>query len=464
MNESESNQKASLPSNPFINNNSATIISPDVIPPRRRMVQNYSLLWLDECMDETSKDYENILTQIRTIADNVNVFKRPDECIDFLSDAQDIKSFLIVENSMAQQIMPLINDIPQLDSVYVFSNIKFLHDELKRKWQKIKSVHTNIDDLCKALQLGIKKYNQETTAMSFITVNEMASIDNLNQLDPTFMYTQIFKDIILDMDHDKQAIEEFTTYCRQNNSGSPTSIGQFENKYYTQSAVWWYTSPSFIYSMLNYALRSMETDTIIKMGFFIHDLHQQILQLHDQQAISYHGKSFIVYRGQGLSKPNFEKLKNTEGGLMSFNNFLSTSTDQNTPLGFALSALENADMAGILFIITIDPNVKSAPFASIKELSYFKEEDEILFSMHTVFRVGTIKQMDNNNQLYQVHLQLTSDDDQQLQLLTDWIRKETLSSTGWRMKLNKKLFLQIIVHRLIHIATSVYCVTKWEST
>ncbi|CAF3564336.1 unnamed protein product [Adineta steineri] len=286
-------------------------------------------------------------------------------------------------------------------------------------------------DLCQALQLDVKQHNQDSIAISFIMVNEITSTANLNQLDPTFMYTQLFKDILLDMEHSKQAIKQFTTYCRHLNSGSEKNIDEFEKKYDAQSAIWWYTYPSFLYSMLNYALRSMEGDTIINMGFFIHDLHLQIQQLHQQQFNTDHGKPFTVYRGQALSEASFEKLQKTKGGLISFNNFLSTSTKQDIPLGLASSASENANMIGILFVMSVDPNVKSAPFASIKELSYFREEDEILFSMHTVFRVNAITQMDNKNQLYQVELQLTSDDDQQLRLLTDRIRTEPGGNTGW---------------------------------
>ncbi|CAF1294577.1 unnamed protein product [Adineta steineri] len=432
MSGSEFNLRASLSSNTFMNNNKTTTTSSDAIQPRRRMVRNYSLLCLVEYMDETNQEYQSILTQLKTIADNVNIFKQRDECIDFLTDAEeDIMSFLVLENTMAQHILPLINDIPQLHSVCIFSNIESQHEEWTTKWQKVSGVYTNIDDLYKVLQLHIKKCNQDSIAMSFITANEMISTDNLNQLEPTFMYTRIFKEILLDMKYDKQIVKQFTTYCRQHGYGSAKNIDQFENEYYTQSAIWWYTSPSFIYSMLNYALRSMESDIIINMGFFMHDLHQQIQQLHQQQLNSYHDKPFIVYRGQGLSKTNFEKLQQTKAGLMSFNNFLSTSTEEDISLLFAQSASDNVDMVGILFKMLIDPRVKSVPFASIKQTSYYNEEDEILFSMHTVFRVGAIKQMDNKNQLYQVELQLTSDDDQQLQLLTERIREEGGGGTGW---------------------------------
>ncbi|CAF0751922.1 unnamed protein product [Adineta steineri] len=333
---------------------------------------------------------------------------------------------------MAQQIIPLINDIPQLDNVYVFSNIKSLHEELIKKCHKIKSVHTNIDDLCQELQLGIKQYHQDSIAISLITATEMALTDNLNRLDPTFMYTQLFKEILLKMKHNSQNIKDFITYCRQNNSGSPKNIDKFEKEYQAQSAIWWYTHPSFIYSMLNDGLRTLDADIIITMGFFLRDAHEQIQQLYEHQVSTYERKSFVVYRGQGLLKSDFEKLQKTQGGLISFNNFLSTSKDKEVSIGYAVIASTVPDKVGILFIISIDPCIKSTPFASIEKESYFKkEEEEILFSMHTVFRVGTIKQMDNNNQLYQVELQLTSEDDQQLRLLTDRIREEAGGGSGW---------------------------------
>ncbi|CAF1323388.1 unnamed protein product [Adineta steineri] len=328
--------------------------------------------------------------------------------------------------------MLLINAIPQLHGIYIFNDTEILHEEWIKKWQKIKSIHTNIDDLCQGLQLGIKQYHQDSIAISFITANEMTSIDNLNQLEPTFMYTQIFKDILLNMEHNEQAIKDFITYCRDHDCVSPIYINRFEKEYHALLAIWWYTFPSNIYSMLNYALRTLEADIIITMGFFIRHLHQQIQQLYEQQINSYGKKAFLVYRGQGLMKSDFEKLQKIKGGLMSFNNFLSTSTDKVVPLDFALCASTKLDTVGILFIMSIDPCLKSIPFALIKEESYFNEENEILFSMHTVFRVGAIKPMDNRNQLYQVELQLTSDDDQQLRILTDRIREEASGSTAWR--------------------------------
>ncbi|CAF0731759.1 unnamed protein product [Adineta steineri] len=394
--------------------------SSNIRQPRQRMAHNYLLLWEDISIDQTSENYKNTLKEIRSVTGDINVFTQRDECIDFLTDAQEnVKSFLVIKDNMPEQIMSLINDIPQLDSAYIFDDSKILPEKLMKKWRKIKSIHSNIDDICQGLQIGLKQFNQDSIAMSFITVNEMASPENLNQLEPTFMYTQIFKDILLDMEHGEQAIKQFTAYCRNNNSVSPIYIDQFEKEYDARLAIWWYTFPSNIYSMLNYALRSMEGDTIINMGFFIHDLHQQIQQLYEQQLSTYDRETFIVYRGQGLMNSDFEKLKKTKGGLISFNNFLSTNKTKDVPLVFAECASTKSDTIGILFIMSIDPRIKSTPFASIKKMSYFDEEDEILFSMHTVFRVVAVRLLGNTNKLYQVDLKLTSDDDQQLRLLTN---------------------------------------------
>ena len=52
---------------------------------------------------------------------------------------------------------------------------------------------------------------------------------------------------------------------------------------------------------------------------------------------------------------------------------------------------------------------------------------------YTIFRVGTIKRIDSNkSQLYQVDLQLTLDDDQELRSLTERIWQD-MNGTGWEI-------------------------------
>ncbi|CAF0789093.1 unnamed protein product [Adineta steineri] len=396
---------------------------------RQRMASNYLLLWVDVSIDERKKDCQDTLTQLKNVVNDVKLCTEPNQCIQVLNKTDKERAFVITSGSLGQHLVPEIHGIPQLDAIYIFCGNKSRHQGWSQNWTKVKGIHTNIKEICQALQSAVKQCDQDTIAVSFLTINDMASTENLNQLEPTFMYTQLFKEVLLDIKYDRTAIKDLAACCREDFSGNSSElqvINEFERDYRPEKAIWWYTRECFTYKMLNQALRTLNADIIINMGFFLRDVHQQIQQLHEQQVSSYGRKTFLVYRGQGLMKSDFEKLQKAKGGLMSFNNFLSTSKNEIVSLGFAQDASTKPDMVGILFYMSIDPCIKSAPFASINELSYFEaQEEEILFSMHTVFRVNTIKQTDKKNQLYQIELELTSDDDQRLRVLTDRIRKET---------------------------------------
>ncbi|CAF0800589.1 unnamed protein product [Rotaria sordida] len=94
--------------------------------------------------------------------------------------------------------------------------------------------------------------------------------------------------------------------------------------------------------------------------------------------------------------------------------------------------METSNLVGILFVMKIDPSIRSTSFADVRDVSYFEGEEEILFSMHSIFRIGSMKQIDGNNRLWQVDLTLSSDNDPELHRLTEQICKETYPhAKGW---------------------------------
>ncbi|CAF1028499.1 unnamed protein product [Rotaria sordida] len=176
------------------------------------------------------------------------------------------------------------------------------------------------------------------------------------------------------------------------------------------------------------------------MGFFIRHLHQYIEKLYNeqQQSSAKATAPFTVFRGQGFSVENFDKMKQTKGGLMSFNNFLSTSENRQVSVKFAREgASKNPSMIGILFIMTIDPAIcfkSSIPYVDVGKDGYFKgNEAEILFTTHTIFRIDQIKQMqdDHTNTLWEVKLTLVGNDNHELNVLTAHLRQEINWTTGW---------------------------------
>ncbi|CAF1454000.1 unnamed protein product [Rotaria sordida] len=171
---------------------------------------------------------------------------------------------------------------------------------------------------------------------------------------------------------------------------------------------------------MNRAPRSQDIETIMKRGFFICALYQQISNIYNKQSDRH--KEITVYRRQSMLLDDFDRLKNSIGDLLLFNNFLSTSLDLNVSIQFAVRAVENPKVNTVLLQMTIDPMKSSVPFAYLEENSSYKYENEILFSMHTVFRIIDVHH--TQDQYWLVNLSLTSDNDPTLKVLTDHFRKE----------------------------------------
>jgi hypothetical protein len=358
------------------------------------MVQNVLLIWLDNSIDEDNNDCRNTITQLRRVMNTINMFTNCDRCIDFLTDINTVKVFMIISGELSPHIIPLIHDITQLDSIYIFCENKPRYVQWAKEWPKIKGAFTDILPICQALKEAAQQCEHNASGRCFMPTSSGASKTNLDQLDCSFMYTQILKEILLTIQVTQQHIND-------------------------ETPIWGYTSECYLYSMLNRVLRTIDVNIIIMMGFFVNDFYRQ-------------SQVLTVYRGQGLFKTDFDQLVKTKGGLMSFNNFLFTSKNRNISLSFARKAISNPDMVGILFVMTIDPSKSTTAFASIADVSYFKAEDEILFSMHTIFRTRDIKFTGGNNRLWQVEFTLTSDNDKDLRIVTERIREETFpDSEGW---------------------------------
>lgn len=420
------------------NANATTTTASTGVSANKRLVlctaENNLIIWVDARTDEKNPRCQKTLAALRRAVNFVNICLTKEACIEALNKHSGVTTFLIVSGTIGQTLVPEIHNRPQLEAIYVFCTQLEWHKAWAKEWFKIKGVYNSILPICDALPLAVKQSNEAKLSISTIRADDQDSDENINQLPPVFMYSQIFKEALLEISYEKEAINELVNFSRDIYDGNESEIeiiNQLENSYKPSKAIWWYTRECFVYRLLNGALRTLDGDVLIKMGFFLRDLHRQIEKLHKVQSMDRYREQFIVYRGQMLLNEDFKNLKKSKGGLISFNSFLSTSTNRDEAIRFAKPALERSNMVGIFFQMTIDPTVSSSPFAAIKEYSDYKKEDEILFSMHTVFRIRKIKELPDTPGIYQVDLRLTSDDDKQLNEIAEHIRKKTEGSVGW---------------------------------
>jgi tetratricopeptide (TPR) repeat protein len=406
-------------------------------PLRTRILQNFYLVWLDENIDENHDDYPNSINQLQQVVNTINTFIDADECIDFVTDMTEETALMIVSERFSEDVLPVVRDIFQIKSVYIMCKNKTELENWDKKWPKVQGTYTDIPSICRTIRGDSKVCDYNAVSISYIKKNDESSAENLDTLDCSFMYTQILKDILLTIDFTREHIDQFLNYCREQFADSKTKLSvvkKIEDEYYDQSPIRWYTSDTFLYGMLNRALRLMDVEVIVKIGFFLRDVHQQLTRLHDEQF----GEPdmwdpFIVYRGQSLPTNEFNKLKSTKDGLLSFNNFLSTSFNRDVGKLYADNNLGDPDVMGVLFVITIDVTISVTSFALITSESYFGGgEGEVLFSMHSIFRIGEMKQLDDNERLWQIKLTLTNDNDSQLMAVMKSMQKDISSKyRGW---------------------------------
>jgi hypothetical protein len=187
-----------------------------------------------------------------------------------------------------------------------------------------------------------------------------------------------------DADDEHGDKNDFLMQCRQeysNNRLILSKINEFELNYCSEQAIYWYTQDTFVYRIVNKALRSKNVQMINKCRFFIRDLHRQTLHTHQikyQRDIVQPPQ--VYFPGLTLSPKDLDKLAVSK--LITFNSFISASSFREVAMMFADNAL-----------LQIEVNNRTglhAIFHSISEFSHFKDEEEILFSIGNVFRVEEI--------------------------------------------------------------------------
>ena len=166
--------------------------------------------------------------------------------------------------------------------------------------------------------------------------------------------------------------------------------------------------------MLNTALCRQDIPILYKFHFFIKDLHMQLEQLHSLYKSSLESRTFTVYRGFGMPKKVFdETIRQEVNNLLAFDTFLSTSLHKDVALNFARNKSNNDDES-ILLEIEIDAEKLARPFADVSRLSAFTCEDEILFSIGTVFRIEYVAEEKDADGIWLVRLVSIDENDQQL--------------------------------------------------
>ncbi|CAF1133774.1 unnamed protein product [Didymodactylos carnosus] len=395
-------------------------------------METFVLVWLS-----TNAEKITDITKLRCIVNYMRVFNDPNACIDYITNRRQEKVFVIVSSSVGEQIVLLIDQIDEIDSIYIYCPNEAECAALwAQSYRKVRGVFIDIDSICEQLNKNTRQCSNNLMPMSSIpSSSAFTNIANREQV--SLMYSQLIRDLFLVLEHPidqpchslREMILHFTVQFEGDDCGKAL-LEEIERDYNAvltgdvntvpqYKSIYWYTRCRFIFETLNKALRTQDIDMLFTMRFFIVDLHKQLQELHSSAAPASR-MSMTVYRGQVMSSEEFEKHRSNIGGLLSINNFLSTSADKYVAELFADASTNEPGMEKILFEIEINPQIgKNCPFANIEHLSSFRTESEILISMGSVFRIRSVEK--NISGVWNVDLKLTDEEDEQVEALTDGV-------------------------------------------
>jgi len=239
------------------------------------------------------------------------------------------------------------------------------------------------------------------------------------ELNAEFLHSQILINCLIRMKSLTNERDELIHFCKKkykNNNSQLKIVKEFERYYIPNQSIWWYTRQSFLYRVLNKALRVQNIHLLFLFRFFIRDIKNQL----EQNKCT---KPIRVYRAQLMSKDEIKMLIDNMNTFISINSFLSTSLNRQSALFYLGESIYSNDLDRVFFEIDADPRLPNVkPFSDIRSLSYFPSEEEVLFMIGSSFRLGHIYR--DYKGIWNIKMTLCSDDDHELQSLFQHMNNE----------------------------------------
>ncbi|CAF1681478.1 unnamed protein product, partial [Adineta ricciae] len=244
-------------------------------------------------------------------------------------------------------------------------------------------------------------------------------------LNGRFLFVQLLLDILLSLDPPFSNKEKFIRKCAklyERNATELKVLADFNADYRPAVVLEWYTRECFIFKLLNKALRRQNISLLLLFSFFIQDMQTQLKKLQCQSSVD-------VYRGQVILKTELAHLKNSCGKYIAMNSFLSTSLSRDVALQFMSGAIGSPIEEGleyVLFDIHATPNDKTgcSSFANVAGTSFSDAEEEVLFSLNSVFRLDSVQTDPTNPDLTIVKMTFCDNNEHELHAVLNAMKKQ----------------------------------------
>ncbi|CAF3979712.1 unnamed protein product [Rotaria sordida] len=400
-------------------------------------LDTYRIIWL--------VDKENSTTINTSSIPDINIPLRMlyslDQSIDVIKSSADTKIFFISSHSNNQMIVEKVAEYCQVITIYILQTEADLTGKSQFLHPKLKGIYSDIQSLAVELSKEYKhrlNYSEVPLSVFHRDKNEK-TVRDLKKDNMKFLWLQLLIDILIRIPHNDQAKDEMFDECRRHfgisgnddndenmidaeikkdRAKAEKDLVNLEKNYTSSEALKFYTNDSFLYRLFNRAFRTENIDLLFIFRFFLADIYKHLQKLHSEQFPDKLPRT--VFRGQVMTSSEFNSIKDNIGHLMSVNTFFSTTTTRDVAEMYS-GLGEDVKMLSVLFEIEVDTtrSMIKRPFASINELSKFSDEDEVVFSVGSMFRIKYVEDQRLVSGYWYVQLILVEDDSDMSELRND---------------------------------------------
>jgi tetratricopeptide (TPR) repeat protein len=354
-------------------------------------------------------DFQQIFRKLKEEYQNIHVFTDVHECVDSLSKiALDLKVYILMPGMWTTKLLNRLKHTSNwktiVNEIFVYSSSPEQYEFLTEKYSCIRRIYASIEDVWNGIHQYIDKRCEVLRFYDQRTVRELSREDAIAE----FIWFMAFKDALFQLSHDKKGKDDMVDVCQRfyaNNIAQLTLINEFKSSYVSEDAPKWFSRNSFLYRLVNRALRTQDVEQLYVFRYYIRDLSSWLSN--EFCKIATCKRKFFLYRGAALSKDDFQSLD--RGKLLAPNGFFSTSRDIDVAKCFIGS--DRSDTVRVLYEIECDMASysqdelnKLVAFADISGNSYIADEKEVLFDLGATFEIENIEPETDENDYIIIHL------------------------------------------------------------
>ncbi|CAF4263671.1 unnamed protein product [Rotaria socialis] len=212
----------------------------------------------------------------------------------------------MISGRLSKKLVPRIHDLRQLSSVCIYCWDTKACKRWAKEYSKIKRVHNQLDSLILQIKADQKDRGKVKEPMSINIYNAGSNADkSTTELNGNFIHSLLLIDVLIRLPSNKTDQQKLVEFCKDeyaDNEPQLEIIRGFERSYQSRKALWWYTRNTFVYKMLNKALRIQNTELLLLFRFVIRDIRQLLEKNQCQEPIK-------VYRYQTISTQELVNLE-----------------------------------------------------------------------------------------------------------------------------------------------------------